>query len=313
VLSFALPARVRAAEQLQSARTLALAGGCPALPGFAAARLATWFRSLRGGSLWLAQREGDPLAACVLNQGLELQSAVPLGNTSAVGSHVGLLWLAAKQLQPERAGADQRAKALGVRYVLQTSSEPNPQSGFVSRNVSGSVELWENPAVGLAHVGCVRERWTGSDRALRARLARQLVEPSGADRLLDPEQLVELVQAAGEVRVERVERVCAASSARLSARKLEPGVLEALVEAEAPLDLVFSVTAFPGARLSMDGAPVPFQVVTPGYLAVHVERGRHRVLATASTLPGYGYVLGLGALAVAALAWLRLPRARLVA
>jgi hypothetical protein len=275
--------------------------------------LATWFGSLRGGSLWFTEGEGDPLGDCLLNQGLELASAVPLANTSAVGSHVGLLRMAAQQLQPERAGAGQRAQALGVRYVLRSSSAPIPHSGFVRRNVSGSVELWENPAAGLAHVGCVRERWTGSDRALRERLAEQLATADGADRLLDPEQLIELVQGSGEVRVERVEDGCAASSARLSVRKLEPGVLEALVEAEAPTDVVFSATAFPGWRLSVDGAFAPQQVIAPGYVGAHVARGRHRVLATAGTLPGYGLVLGLGALAVAALAWLRLSRQRVVA
>jgi len=307
LLSVAVPARLQTAEKLRGTRMPAISGDCPAVPGFERAKLTTWFRSLRGGSLWLAQREGDPLDACVLSQGLELQSAVPLGNTSAVGSHVGLLWQAAKQLQPARAGAARRASALGVGYLLQTSSAPKPDSGFVRRNASGSVELWENPAAGLAHVGCVRERWTGSDRALRERLSLQLDQPEGADRLLDPEQFTELVQGSGEVRVEHVERSCSARSASLSVLKLEPGVLEAQVQADAPLDLVFSVTAFPGWRLTMDGAPVPSQVIAPGYVAVHVERGRHRVLAAAGTLPGYGFVLGLGALAVAALAWLKLP------
>ena len=313
LLSVAVPARLHAAQQLRGARMLAMSGGCPAVPGFARAELAAWFRSLRGGSLWLPQREGDPLDSCVLTQSLELQSAVPLGNTSAVGSHVGLLWQAAKELQPARAGAARRASALGVGYVLQTSSAPKPDAGFVRRHASGAVELWENPAAGLAHVGCVRERWTGSDRALRQRLSLQLDLPEGADRLLDPEQFIELVQGSGEVRVERVEGLCSASAAALSVHELEPGMLEAQVLADAPLDLVFSATAFPGWRLTIDGAPVPSQVIAPGYLAAHVEPGRHRVLATAGTLPGYGFVLGLGALAVAALAWLKLPRQRIEA
>jgi hypothetical protein len=313
-LGLAVPARMRAARQLRELRAGSAAGRCVGVLGFDRAKLSSWFHSLRGGSLWFDQREAQPLATCLESQGLELESRAPIGNTSAVGSHVGLLWVAAKQLQPERAGAAGRAQALGIGYVIRVASAgAAPLPGFARREVSGQVELLEVAGAGRAHLGCVRERWSGSDRALRERLTRELSTAQGADHLLEPERFVELVQGQGDVTVARVDRECDATHATLDVAEREPGALEAVLESDAPVDLAFSATAFPTWRVSVDGAPgVPAGMIAPGYVYVHIGRGRHRIVATVSSMSGYGVWLGLAGLGVAALAWLDVRRLRAV-
>jgi hypothetical protein len=306
VLALAAPTRVRTAQQLRQARVGPAAECKVEVPGFDRAALAAWFRSLRGGSVWFSEGEGVTLDSCLLNHGIELASAVPIGSTSAVGSHVGVLAAAAKQLQPQRAGAAHRAAALGVRYVVRDMRKgPGLAPDFTRRAASGVVELLELPHVQRAHLGCVRQRWSGSDRALREKLMRELVTPEGADHLLDPESFVELVPAPGDVVVSAVDTPCDATSASLRVVEHAPGRLEALVESAAPVDVAFKVTAFPAWRVSVDGSPgVPAGTVAPGHVYARLAAGRHRVVATASTLPGYGAWLALAAIGVAALAWL---------
>ncbi len=306
VLALALPTRARATQELRAARVRPATQCRVEVPGFDRATLSAWFRSLHGGSVWFGEGEGVNLETCLLNHAIELESAVPIGNTSAVGSHVGVLATAAKQLELEREGAARRAEALGVRYVLRdTRKQPELPPGFTRRAVNGVVELLEMPRVQRAHLGCVRERWSGSDRALREKLLRELVTPAGADHLLDPKSFVELAPAQGDVVVSRVDTPCDATGATLSVVEHEPGRLEAVVESAAPVDVAFSVTAFPAWRVSVDSAPgVPAGTIAPGYVYLRVAPGRHRVVATASTMPGYGAWLALAGLGVIALAWL---------
>ena len=312
VLALALPGRVRAAEELSDARREATCHA--AVPGFERARLSAWVRALRGGSLWFDSGESQQLGGCVMAQGVELESAVSLGNTGAVGAHVGILAAAARQLQPERDGAARRAEALGVRYVLRDRREQaGLAAGFQRRAESGAIELLELPGVRRARLGCVRERWSGSDRALRARLVRDLSTTSGADHLLDPERFVELVPGPGDLKVEPVDAACDTRGATLEIVEHEPGLLEAVIENPAPVDVAFNAAAFPAWRVSIDGGPeATTRTIAPGYVYVPLAAGRHRVLVEAGTLPGYGVWLFLAAVGVAALAWLdarKLPAA----
>ncbi len=134
-------------------------------------------------------------------------------------------------------------------------------------------------------------------------------------RQLDPERFIELVQTPGELVVAPVDRQCDSTHATLSVVEREPGAFEAVVDSDAPVDLAFTAAAFPTWRVSVDGAAgTRAGVIAPGYLSARVGRGRHRVVATVSSMLGYGAWLGLAALGVAALAWLdvRLLRARLI-
>jgi hypothetical protein len=79
----------------------------------------------------------------------------------------------------------------------------------------------------------------------------------------------------------------------------EPGAIEAVVEAPAPVDVVLRVSAFPTWRVTLDGETVGrTDVVAPGFVAVRVPSGRHRVAAVVSTLPGYAVFIALGAAGV---------------
>ncbi len=308
VVAFALPLRVRNANE-QAAFIRRTPAACGAVPGYDVGMLAEWLEDLHGGSLWFDEEEGGRLVACLSFQGLALHSSVPVGTTSAVGSHVGMLWVATKQLQPQRAGAALRAEALGIRYLLQTTKPDSPVPvGFVRRKVRGSIELLELPHGAQVHVGCVRERWSGSDRALRERLTHDLSEPATTDRLLDPERFIELETTTGNLKIESLANDCDATGAALRLLPREPGALEADVSSRAPVDVAFHATAFPSWRVSVDGATgTPPRMIAPGYFYAHVGAGRHHLVATVSSMPGYAALLVAAMLALAALAWLE-PR-----
>ena len=305
VLAGALPLRVRTTSELV-ARNNAAPSVCKLVPGYDANVLTGWLQHLRGGSLWFDEQVESPLIGCLAVQGLVLESAVPLATTSSVGSHVGMLWVAARQLHAERSGAARRAEALGIRYVIgMARPDASVPSGFVRAQKRGQIELLELPQGAPAHVGCVRERWSGSDRALRARLAHELSEPAGADKLLDPEHFVELQTTRGDVQTERLATDCDPTGATLQLAPREPGVIELDVSSAAPVDVAFHATAFPGWQVSVDGAKgVPPRMIAPGYFYAHVGAGHHHLIATASSMPGYAVLVLAAVLAIAALAWL---------
>ena len=310
VLAFALPLRVRTTSGLVALRAAKVTATCNALPGFDKRVLGGWLRQLHGGSLWFDEGETKPLVACLMANGLELESAVPIATTSSVGSHIGVLWSAGKQLQPERAGFARRAEAFGVRYLLQLKqADAAVPAGFVRRKSRGQIELLELAQGAQAHVGCVRERWSGSDRALRVRLTHDLVEPAGADKLLDPERFIELQTTSGDLKTEPVASDCDATGATLELVPREPGAIEADVSSRTPVDVAFHATAFPGWRVSVDGASgTPARMIAPGYFYAHVGAGHHHLIATASSMPGYAWLLVGAMLAIAGLAWLDVSR-----
>ena len=139
-------------------------------------------------------------------------------------------------------------------------------------------------------------------------MAEQFAQPSTADQILDPRRLIELAPGDGEVKREVVAEPCDSSAATLRAVPREPGAIEVEVSSESPVDVVFHGSAFPGWRVAIDGAAGgPTRKSAPGYFFVRVGPGQHRIVATAGTTQGYGWLLAATAVAIAALAWLE-PR-----
>jgi len=304
-LALALPNRFAAGRAIRA--QFADAPCVHAPPGYDAATLRGWVGALEHGRLWFDQSEEGPLAFCAERDGLVVASSVPVGVTSGVGSHLGIEWLAARQLELGRPNSSARAEALGIRYVLDIATPPE----WRERSRLGSVVLAERSGgTDLIGAGCVTERWQGSDDALRERLIRELTRPAGADRLLDPTHFTLLEPAPGGVVAGSVALDgCDATGASVTPRPREPGALEATVEGRAPVDVVFRATAFPSWRVTLDGerelAP---RKVAPGFFVVRVPAGRHHVLAVVSSLPGYALALVAGVLVVLALAFAPHPR-----
>ena len=300
-IALALPNRVAAAHDIRARWAKARCSAGPA--GYDAHELRDWLARLRGGRLWFEQSETSSLAFCAEQDGLVLASAVPLAITSGVGSHVGIQWLAARRLEPSRAGSARRAEALGIRYLL--GSETTLPGWHATRQRGEVSLLTRDGGADLVAVGCVVERWRGRDATLRARLVSDLNTAPGADRLLDPARFTALEHAPGDFVAAPVALGgCDPTGAHVSPVPREPGALEANVELAAPADIVFRATAFPTWRVTVDGAAAEKPVlVAPGFFTVRVPAGRHRVIATVSSLPGYVALLTAAALALAALAF----------
>ena len=49
-------------------------------------------------------------------------------------------------------------------------------------------------------------------------------------------------------------------------------------------------------------------MIAPGYFYAHVGAGHHHLIATASSMPGYAWLLVGAMLAIAGLAWLDVSR-----
>ncbi len=250
---FALPGRLRYLEDPAAMLDRSGSACADPPPGYDPERLRRWLGTLRGGRLWFDESEASPLGVCVERDGLTLASGVPIGTTTAVGSHLGILWLAAQRLEPARARSVDRAEALGVRYLLVGGRDTVPD-GFMVREQNGAVALLSSRApTDLVGAGCVTERWQAGEAELRARLAEALRTPEGADRLLDPARLVALEHGAGAIRATAVRAGnCDARSARITSRALEPGLLEATVVTSTPVDVVLRVTWFPTWRVEVE-------------------------------------------------------------
>jgi len=302
----ALPSRVAFARgQVHASHSTA----CP--PGYDAAVVRSWLAELSRGRVWYDTGARSGLGRCFTRDGLALASSVPIGNTDAVGSHVGLLQLAFQKLDPSRAGSARRAEALGVRSLLSVGV---PDAGWIERHRSGKVGLFDHERpTDLVGLGCITKSYAGTDKALRERLVLELSSPSGADRLLDPAALVALEIDRGAFR-ESVEPAndCSADAATLSARSSRPGELEARIESRHPVDAVLRVTAFPAWQVTLDGKPQTTRMVAPGFISVRLPPGAHRLEARVSLLPGSSLILlaallGITAALLPAARWLRPP------
>lgn len=303
----ALPARARYVSGVASELERRRGGHCPEAPaGYDAHEIRRWIAPLRGGRLWFDEHSGDDLQTCLLRDGVILSSGVSLGASVGVGAHVGILWLAFQRLEPGRSGSERRAEALGVRYLL---GYPPGSRAWETRERRGGIGLAAHRGpTDTIGVGCIVRRWRGSDAALRKRLVTDLGTPEGADRLLDPNRLVELRHdtSPSVVEGEVGQGGCAFEGARVTPTPREPGALEAVVETSAPVDVVFRVAAFPTWAIFVDGKPAPaLATVAPGFPSVRIPAGRHRVVAVAASLPGYALFVALGALAVVALSVVR--------
>ncbi len=304
----ALPARLAAAKK--DAADLAVSASAPCGPltprGYSRERVHAWLRELAPDRLAYWPTDGSGLLACALDDDLELAVPGPIAVTGGAGSHVGVHWLAFRQIHPARPGSARRAEALGVRYLLRTSEDAVPE-GWRSLHHEGAVSLLENEAkTRLVGAGCMRERWQGSDAALRRELYDRLPTAAGAERLLSPTELVALaITPRGELAIERADDgACDASGARVAETRTEPGRLEAVVTSASPVDVVLRVAAFPSWTVEIDGARASTTLVSPGFPSVRVPAGEHRVRAVASHDPSWPLVL-LAVLAVAAAGGLR--------
>jgi len=309
VAAVGLPATLREAARLgrdTGAHQRAACGA--ALPGYDRDAIGEWLSSLQGGRLRIDPGDDETLLRCRTLDGLDHASSLPLGKHS-VGAQVGLLGLAFDHLAPERLGADRRAEALGVSHLLWQGDATAP-SGWSVQAQRGSMQLLAvDRPVRLVAAGCVRQRWRGTDAALRAALIRAFETPTGADALLDPQSWVALEQSAEPLRVEAMHDDCDFAQARVRSQRQRPGAFQATVESPAAVDVAIRATAFPTWRVFIDGAPSgPIRTIAPGFIAVRVSPGRHEVRAVAGTLPGYGMWVIAAVLVAIGLSWRKPPR-----
>ena len=282
------------------------------IAGYDKQALAPWLRVLDRGRLVTDVGPGAFVDSCPITDLLPLESAVPQGQTlGGPGSQVGIMETAFGQLRFELAGADSRAEALGVRFVLGTLDRPpQPDGAWQVRATRERVALFERRGgTDRVGVGCVQARWRGSDRALRQAL---LEDVEGSRRLaLDPIHLIELETLDGPVRREGIDpQGCDPRGATVVEQAREPGALQASIEAPSVLDVVLRETFFPTWTVRVDGLPASYRMVAPGFLAVRIPAGAHRLEAVAAPLRFYllGQVVA-GAL-VLALTWRGRRRAR---
>jgi hypothetical protein len=266
-----------------------------------------WVSSLVRGRLWY----DDTSAAgqeCEFASEFETDSSVPLAVTSGVGAHVGIHYVAFHELEPTRPGSVRRAEALGVRYLLLFTGEPEG-AGWKVVHRSGDVVLAEREGgTDIVGVGCVGAVWEGSDEALRGQLFADLTTAPGVRALLDPSLLIALKTTEGAWSEHGAAPTdCSAEGARVEEHPREPGAVEADVEGPSPVDVVLRVAAFPTWRVLVDGRPAPTTTVAPGFPSVRVPAGRHHVEAVVALLPGYvgGILLALLGVVFCSIAWTR--------
>jgi hypothetical protein len=251
----------------------------------------------RGGRLSSIEEDGYTYE-CAKSVGVELRSPIPRGLSSGAGAQVGINAAAFALLLPGSPGSAGRAEAMGVRWLIH-GEKHRPTDG-------GWREVWSSPpfvlserlgGTDLVGVGCVTSVWRGSSRSLRSAIFASLRDGT----LLDPRRLTAIEQTSGElVRDEVPLAGCDASSARVHEVPREAGAQEATIQSDAPVDAVLRVSALPTWSVEIDGAPAPVRVVAPGFLAVRVGPGHHRIVAHARWPPLYGIGLLLATAALIA-------------
>jgi hypothetical protein len=298
----ALPVRFRWAEELRQTLVRVTSSrpcGRQTPTGYDSEVIRGWLSQLEGGRLWYDDSTGKPLVWCALLAGFELDSRVPVAMSNGAGGHVGIHSIAFHALAPERAGADRRADALGVRYALFLR-EPPRGDGWQVVSKSGDVGLARTiRSTGSIGVGCVRTLWQGTNASIHEKMLAELETPLGTDRLLDPSELIEIRDGVGNVAVRSVEADgCRIDGAQITEVAREPGAHEAWVDTVDPVDVVIRAAAFPTWKVRVDGQSAHVRKVGPGFLSTRVGAGRHHVEATVSPPPGYlaGIVgaIGLG-------------------
>ncbi|WP_437949978.1 hypothetical protein WME98_03590 [Sorangium sp. So ce296] len=302
VAALEIPARAAELHVLaENQASLVASRGCrPHVEGFDPDLIARWLAEAPHGRASYGAE--DTFAACSKVHAADLRSAVPMAFSTGAGAHVGAHAAAFLKLAPERPGSAARAEALGVRTLIHlTAQRPGPPEAWALVDRRGQVELSRRVGgtdyVGL---GCVREVWRGREADLLAALFEHLAQPR---TVLDaPGELVALEAARGPLeRLTAADDGCDASRARVREAPREPGAYEAIVDAEAPVDVVFRATAYGGWRVRDGGAELVPRRVAPGFFAVRVGPGRHHLEAVAALPRLYLPALALACAAALAL------------
>jgi hypothetical protein len=270
-------------------------------PGYRTDVVASWLAALGRGRLAI-----DPVSfpdLCPALRGLELASPIPLTtNAGGPGSQLGVLGFAMARLDAGGRGGAARAEALGIRFALVTRPRVQSHDGWRVRHQRGEVVLLErlgrDDEIG---VGCATRLWRARDRQLRDALYESLRTPG---ELLDnPHDLVVLEAADGELVCERLPREkCDWASANVAQVRREPGAYEAWIDAPGPVDVVIRATYLPTWQVRVDGSPVAYRRIAPGFMAARIPAGRHHLEAVAALPPGYATGVLVALLLVAALA-----------
>jgi len=264
-------------------------------------------RRLRGGRLFIDDREGSLAANCAALTGLEADSALPLATTRGVGAHVGFAWQLVRRLALEDPGLAQRAETLGISHLLVGQPlTPANASSFDLLARHGALHLYaRRGGSGLFGVGCIRERRSGANAVLAAGLLEDADSEHRRVALFDPSGWTELA-VDGPPSFEALSESCAEGAASRSNEQHASSRHVIELEAQAPVALVLRVTAHPWWRWSLDGRPVESRMVFPGYPAISVPEGRHRIVVTASWSP---WVVGaLAGSLLGPLAWALVAR-----
>jgi hypothetical protein len=227
-----------------------------------------------------------------------------MGFSTGAGAHVGVHSVAFGSIAPDRPGSAARAEALGVRTLIHLARQrPGPPEAWALVEKRGDVELSRRlGGTDYVGVGCVREVWRGPERALIQALFDHLALPSTA--LDTPRELIAIETGRGPLERLSVDLGgCDASRAVVREVPREPGAYEAIVDAGAPVDVVFRATAYSGWRVREGGIELPVRRVAPGFFASRVAPGRHHLVAVVGLPPYYGIAVALacaGAVAVGA-------------
>ncbi|WP_437993591.1 hypothetical protein [Sorangium sp. So ce145] len=308
VAALEIPARAAELHVLAEKQAALVASrGCPPpAEGFDPDLIARWLAEAPHGRASYAAE--DEFATCSMMHAADLRRAVPMAFSTGAGAHVGVHAAAFLEVAPERPGSAARAEALGIRTLIHlTAQRPGPPEAWALVDRRGGVELSRRVGgtdyVGL---GCVREVWRGREADLLAALFEHLKQPR---TVLDtPGELVALKATRGPLeRVAVADDGCDAARASVREAPREPGAYEAIVDAEAPVDVVFRATAYSGWRVRDGGAELATRRVAPGFFAVRVGPGRHHLEAVVA-LPRF--YLPAVALACGAALALGAPRLR---
>src|SRR5690606_31981149 len=147
--------------------------------------------------------------------------------------------------------------------------DPSPVEALIPSRQHAEFQLLTQ-AVEVVGAGCIERRWSGSRDAVRDHLFRELMQASGADRLLDPGLFTAIDYSSGPVVESSVPRVgCDAAGAVVTDVAAGGGTVSATVTSPAPVDVVFRMTAFPTWRVFVDGtAAPPPTLLAPGFFSV---------------------------------------------